>query len=244
MSKDIAISIHGLSKNFKDSLAVDSISLQIKQHEIFSLLGVNGAGKSTTIKLLTGLLKPTRGTATILDYDLIEDIDKIKPFINISPQETAIAMNLTVKENLQLMAGIYKIDKQFEKIEELLQLFHLKEVEKKLAGKLSGGYQRRLSIAMSLINDPKILFLDEPTLGLDVLSKHELWKIIQNIKNKTTIILTTHYMDEADVLSDRVAIMVKGKILQCQEKELLKKQYQVEKLEDAFIKIVESEDIL
>lgn len=244
MSKDIAISIHGLSKNFKDSLAVDSISLQIKQHEIFSLLGVNGAGKSTTIKLLTGLLKPTRGTATILDYDLIEDIDKIKPFINISPQETAIAMNLTVKENLQLMAGIYKIDKQFEKIEELLQLFHLKEVEKKLAGKLSGGYQRRLSIAMSLINDPKILFLDEPTLGLDVLSKHELWKIIQNIKNKTTIILTTHYMDEADVLSDRVAIMVKGKILQCQEKELLKKQCQVEKLEDAFIKIVESEDIL
>lgn len=233
------IKIDNVTKKYKDKLAVDNLNLEIKDGELFSLLGTNGAGKTTTIKMLSTLILPTGGTITINDLDIIKDREKIKRIINISPQETAIAPNLTVLENLYFMAGIYQIPNKEDKIKELIKLFKLEEVLKQKAKILSGGYQRKLSIAISLINDPEILFLDEPTLGLDVISRRELWHIIENLKGKITIILTTHYMEEAEVLSDRIGIMNKGKLIELgTSKELIKKT-KVKNFEDAFIKIVE-----
>ena len=236
------IKINNLTKKYKDKLAVDNLNLEIKTGELFSLLGTNGAGKTTTIKMLSTLILPTGGTITINDLDIIKDREKIKRIINISPQEIAIAPNLTVLENLYFMAGIYEIKKAKEKINELIKLFKLEEVLNQKAKTLSGGYQRKLSIAISLINDPKILFLDEPTLGLDVISRHDLWKVIEALKEKTTIILTTHYMEEAEVLSDRIGIMNKGKLIELgTSKELIKKA-KTKNFEDAFIKIIEEDN--
>lgn len=218
------IKINNLTKKYKDKLAVDNLNLEIKTGELFSLLGTNGAGKTTTIKMISTLILPTSGTININGLDIIKDREKIKRIINISPQETAIAPNLTVLENLYFMAGIYEIKKAKEKINELIKLFKLEEVLNQKAKILSGGYQRKLSIAISLINDPEILFLDEPTLGLDVISRRELWHIIENLKGKITIILTTHYMEEAEILSDRIGIMNKGKLIELgTSKELIKK---------------------
>ena len=189
--------------------------------------------------MISTLILPTSGTININGLDIIKDREKIKRIINISPQETAIAPNLTVLENLYFMAGIYEIKKAKEKINELIKLFKLEEVLNQKAKTLSGGYQRKLSIAISLINDPEILFLDEPTLGLDVISRRELWHIIENLKGKITIILTTHYMEEAEILSDRIGIMNKGKLIELgTSKELIKKT-NAKNFEDAFIKIVE-----
>ena len=233
------IKINNLTKKYKDKLAVDNLNLEIKTGELFSLLGTNGAGKTTTIKMISTLILPTSGTININGLDIIKDREKIKRIINISPQETAIAPNLTVLENLYFMAGIYEIKKAKEKINELIKLFKLEEVLNQKAKTLSGGYQRKLSIAISLINDPEILFLDEPTLGLDVISRRELWHIIGNLKGKITIILTTHYMEEAEILSDRIGIMNKGKLIELgTSKELIKKT-NAKNFEDAFIKIVE-----
>lgn len=233
------IKINNLTKKYKDKLAVDNLNLEIKTGELFSLLGTNGAGKTTTIKMISTLILPTSGTININGLDIIKDREKIKRIINISPQETAIAPNLTVLENLYFMAGIYEIKKAKEKINELIKLFKLEEVLNQKAKILSGGYQRKLSIAISLINDPEILFLDEPTLGLDVISRRELWHIIENLKGKITIILTTHYMEEAEILSDRIGIMNKGKLIELgTSKELIKKT-NAKNFEDAFIKIVE-----
>lgn len=178
------IKINNLTKKYKDKLAVDNLNLEIKTGELFSLLGTNGAGKTTTIKMISTLILPTSGTININGLDIIKDREKIKRIINISPQETAIAPNLTVLENLYFMAGIYEIKKAKEKINELIKLFKLEEVLNQKAKILSGGYQRKLSIAISLINDPEILFLDEPTLELDVISRRELWHIIENLKGK------------------------------------------------------------
>ena len=205
------IKINNLTKKYKDKLAVDNLNLEIKTGELFSLLGTNGAGKTTTIKMLSTLILPTSGEVEINNLDLVKDSSKIKEIINISPQETAVASNLTVLENLYFMAGIYQIPNKEDKIKELIKLFKLEEVLKQKAKTLSGGYQRKLSIAISLINNPKILFLDEPTLGLDVISRHDLWKVIEALKGKTTIILTTHYMEEA-AKADYIIIMNKGKI--------------------------------
>lgn len=233
------IKINNLTKKYKEKLAVDNLNLEIKTGELFSLLGTNGAGKTTTIKMISTLILPTSGTTNINGLDIIKDREKIKRIINISPQETAIAPNLTVLENLYFMAGIYEIKKAEEKINELIKLFKLEEVLNQKAKILSGGYQRKLSIAISLINDPEILFLDEPTLGLDVISRRELWHIIENLKGKITIILTTHYMEEAEILSDRIGIMNKGKLIELgTSKELIKKT-NAKNFEDAFIKIVE-----
>ncbi len=233
------IKINNLTKKYKEKLAVDNLNLEIKTGELFSLLGTNGAGKTTTIKMISTLILPTSGTININGLDIIKDREKIKRIINISPQETAIAPNLTVLENLYFMAGIYEIKKAKEKINELIKLFKLEEVLNQKAKTLSGGYQRKLSIAISLINDPEILFLDEPTLGLDVISRRELWHIIENLKGKITIILTTHYMEEAEILSDRIGIMNKGKLIELgTSKELIKKT-NAKNFEDAFIKIVE-----
>ena len=224
-----------LVKKYKDKLAVDKINLTIKKGELFALLGVNGAGKTTTIKMLSGLILPTSGEITILGMDMKKEPLKIKEQINVSPQETAVAPNLTVRENLDFMAGVYQIKDKEKKINELIKKFKLEEYENKKAKKLSGGIMRKLSIAISLINDPEILFLDEPTLGLDVIARKELWKVITNLKGKKTIILTTHYMEEAESLSDRVGIMANGHLVDVGTKDELMKKAKKNNFEDAFV---------
>ena len=193
--------------------------------------------KTTTIKMLSGLILPTSGSIKILDMDMKKDIFKIKEILNVSPQETAIAPNLTVKENLEFMAGVYQISNKEKKIDELIKQFKLEEILNKRTKTLSGGWQRRLSIAISLINNPKILFLDEPTLGLDVIARKELWKVINELKGKITIILTTHYMEEAESLSDRIGIMANGKLVDVGTSEDLIKKTKTNNFEDAFVSI-------
>ena len=219
-----AIKIIGLTKKYKDVIAVDNLSLTVKEGELFSLLGVNGAGKTTTIKMLSCLTKPTDGDALLLGKSIATDTNDIKSLIAVSPQETAVAPGLSVLENLELICGVHGFtkEKRNEKIKELTELLGLDSVINKKAGKLSGGWQRRLSIAMALISEPKILFLDEPTLGLDVIARSDLWDIISSLKGKVTIILTTHYMEEAEALSDRIAIMKDGKLLICDTAEKIK----------------------
>ena len=226
-----------LTKKFKDKIAVNEIDLNIKQGELFALLGVNGAGKTTTIKMLSGLILPTSGEIIIENMNMKKDIFKIKKILNVSPQETAIAPNLTVKENLKFMAGVYQIKDKEKKIDELIKQFKLDEVLNKKAKTLSGGWQRKVSIAISLINDPKILFLDEPTLGLDVIARKELWKVINSLKGKITIILTTHYMEEAESLSDRIGIMANGKLIDIGTSQELIKKTKAKNFEDAFVSI-------
>ena len=232
-----SIETRQLTKKFKEKVAVDGINLQIKKGELFALLGTNGAGKTTTIKMLSGLILPTSGDIEIENMDMKKDIFKIKEILNVSPQETAIAPNLTVKENLEFMAGVYQISNKEKKIDELIKQFKLEEILNKKAKTLSGGWQRRLSIAISLINNPKILFLDEPTLGLDVIARKELWKIINELKGKITIILTTHYMEEAESLSDRIGIMANGKLVDVGTSEDLIKKTKTNNFEDAFVSI-------
>ena len=232
-----SIEISDLTKKFKDKIAVNGISLKIEEGELFALLGTNGAGKTTTIKMLSTLILPTSGEIKINELDIRSDTQKIKEILNVSPQETAIAPNLTVKENLEFMAGVYQIPNKDKKIEELVKTFKLEEVLKQKAKTLSGGWQRKVSIAISLINEPKILFLDEPTLGLDVIARKELWNIIENLKGKITIILTTHYMEEAEKLSDRIGIMANGNLLDIGTSEELIKKAGTSNFEDAFVKI-------
>lgn len=231
------IETHELTKKFKNKVAVNNLNLNIKKGELFSLLGTNGAGKTTTIKMLTTLIEPTSGNIKISGLDSKVNKQKIRERINVSPQETAIALNLSVKENLEFMAGVYQIKNFKEKINELINMFNLNEVLNKKAKTLSGGWQRRVSIAISLINNPQILFLDEPTLGLDVIARKELWNIIEKLKGNITIILTTHYMEEAEKLSDRIGIMSNGNLVDVGTvKELIQKSNS-KNLEDAFIKI-------
>lgn len=238
-----AIELRNLQKHFGTKKAVDGISLTIHEGELFSLLGVNGAGKTTTIRMLTGLSKPTGGQALVMGKDVEKELQEIKQIINLSPQETAVAPNLTVRENLEFMAGIYagKKDKKAckEKANRMIEEFHLDEVAEKKAKLLSGGWQRRLSIAMAMITDPKIVFLDEPTLGLDVLARRELWSFVETLKGKITVILTTHYMEEAEALADRIAVMVDGKIQALGSVEELKQETGAVNLEEAFVKIAE-----
>ena len=233
----IAIETKKLTKKFKDKVAVNEVDLKINQGELFALLGVNGAGKTTTIKMLSGLILPTSGEIIIENMNMKKDMFKIKEILNVSPQETAIAPNLTVKENLEFMAGVYQIKDKDKKINELIKQFKLEEVLNKKAKTLSGGWQRKVSIAISLINDPKILFLDEPTLGLDVIARKELWKVIEGLKGKITIILTTHYMEEAESLSDRIGIMANGNLVDVGTAEEFIKKTKAKNFEDAFVSI-------
>ena len=235
-----AITIEGLSKRYGDLLAVDRLSLSIEEGELFSLLGVNGAGKTTTIKMLSCLTCPTEGDAWLLGKSIRRDAADVKSLIAVSPQETAVAPGLSVRENLELICGIYGIfgEKQAAKIREITTLLDLESVLSRKAGKLSGGWQRRLSIAMALISEPRILFLDEPTLGLDVLARSELWDLIRALKGRVTVILTTHYMEEAEALSDRIAIMKDGRLLICDTPDAIKQQTGESSIEKAFIKIV------
>lgn len=235
-----AIRIEGLTKRYRDVLAVDRLSLCIEKGELFSLLGVNGAGKTTTIKMLSCFTKPTSGDAYLLKKSICKDTAEVKSLIAVSPQETAVAPGLNVRENLELICGVHGFtkDKQNAKIEELTELLGLESVINKKSAKLSGGQQRRLSIAMALISEPKILFLDEPTLGLDVIARSDLWDMIRSLKGKITIILTTHYMEEAEALSDRIAIMKDGKLLICDTAEKIKESAKTDDFEQAFVRIV------
>lgn len=235
-----AIRTENLTKKYKNLTAVDSLKLSVKQGELFSLLGVNGAGKTTAIKMLSCLTKPSGGDAFLLGKSIVSDSAEVKSVIGVSPQETAVAPNLSVMENLKLMCGVHGFSKEKRntKINELSAQFDLTSVLDKKAGKLSGGWQRRLSIAMALISEPKILFLDEPTLGLDVIARSDLWDTIRSLKGSVTIILTTHYMEEAEALSDRIGIMRDGRLLSLGTADELKKQAGIEKFEDAFIAIV------
>lgn len=233
-----------LIKRYKNLTAVNKLNLEIRQGELFSLLGVNGAGKTTTIKMLTCITKPTDGDAFVGGYSIIREPEKVKRLIGVSPQETAVAANLSVSENLELICGIHGFSKEKTKarIKELTEQFSLGSVMNRKAGKLSGGYKRRVSIAMALISEPKILFLDEPTLGLDVIARHELWDIIRSLKGKSTIILTTHYMEEAEALSDRIGIMKDGNLLISGTVKELKEKTGATDFESAFLSVVKEEE--
>ena len=231
-----AIRTENLTKAYKDVIAVDGLQLRVGKGELFALLGVNGAGKTTTIKMLTGLTRPTGGDAFLNGKSI--RMEAVKDMIAVSPQETAVAAGLTVRENLEFICGAYGFSKEktLGKIAEMIERFALQP--RKKAGKLSGGQQRRLSIAMALISEPEILFLDEPTLGLDVLARSELWELIRALKGKITIVLTTHYMEEAEALSDRIGIMKDGKLLLCDTAEGIKAATGESRFEQAFIRIV------
>ena len=234
------IKIIQLVKQYKNLTAVDKLSLDIHHGELFSLLGINGAGKTTTIKMLTCLTVPSAGDAFVGGYSITKQSEQVKQLIGVSPQETAVAPNLSVKENLELICGIHGFSKEKtkEKIRELSGKFALDPILNRKAGKLSGGWQRRVSIAMALISEPQILFLDEPTLGLDVIARHDLWEAIRALKGKITIILTTHYMEEAEALSDRIGIMKSGHLLAVGTVEELNRAAGTNDFETAFVSIV------
>ena len=235
-----AIQIQGLTKTYKQVVAVDHLDLTVAQGELFALLGVNGAGKTTLIKMLSCLTRPTEGDALLLGHSIRTQAASVKPLIAVSPQETAVAPGLTALENLQLICGVHGFsrEKAATKIEELTKRLQLESILSRPAGKLSGGWQRKLSIAMALVSEPQILFLDEPTLGLDVIARSDLWDLIRSLKGTVTILLTTHYMEEAEALSDRIAIMKDGKLLLCDTPENIKQQTQTGTIEQAFIKII------
>ena len=235
-----AIKAIGLVKQYGDIRAVDGLDLEIEEGELFALLGVNGAGKTTTIKMLSCLTRPTEGDAVVCGHSVVSEPEQVKRLIGVSPQETATAPGLSVRENLGLICGIYGFSKEktAEKIEELSEKLSLHSVLDRRAGKLSGGWQRRLSIAMALISEPKILFLDEPTLGLDVIARHELWDLIRGLSGRVTIVLTTHYMEEAEMLSDRIGIMKDGRLLAIGTAEELKGRAGTDDFETAFVSIV------
>ena len=233
------IKIDGVTKDYKTKRALNNVSFEIEEGDLFGLLGVNGAGKTTLIKIICGLTKKTSGAITVNGFDLDKDIDKIKEIIDISPQETAVANNLTVKENLEFFANIYN-NNDGEIMQEIIDTFSLGEVLNQRAKTLSGGYKRRLSIAIALISKPKILFLDEPTLGLDVFARRELWNIIKKLQKRITIILTSHYLEEIENLCDKVAVLSNGKLLQVGTVEEIKQLSGAQNFEEAFIKLVEA----
>ena len=234
------LDVKNLSISFGGLKAVDDFHMAIEKGQLYGLIGPNGAGKTTLIKMLSCLTRPTAGDAELLGHSIVSDAAGVKQVIGVSPQETAVAPNLTVKENLELMCGAHGFShqKRSDKIAELSQQFALTPILKKKAGKLSGGWQRRLSIAMALISEPRILFLDEPTLGLDVLARSDLWDVIRSLKGKITIILTTHYMEEAEALSDRVGIMKSGTLLALGTVAELKARAGTDNFEQAFVTIV------
>ena len=235
-----AIKAVNIVKQYKEVRALDALSLSVEEGELFSLLGVNGAGKSTLVKILSCLLSPTSGEGYILGRSVISESDEVKKNIAVSPQESAVAPMLTVRENLELIAGVHGFskEKRAEKISELCELLSLSEVIDRRSGKLSGGYQRRLSVAMALVSEPKVLFLDEPTLGMDVLARAELWEVIRALRGRVTVVLTTHYMEEAEALSDRIGIMNKGRLITVDTPDNIKASVGAGSVEEAFIKIV------
>lgn len=239
----LAIKTQNLTKKYKDKTVVNNLNLSVDKGEMYALLGVNGAGKSTTIKMLSCLIKPTSGDALLMGKSIKDDETDVKQIISVSPQETSVAPNLTVRENLEFIAGIFGFSKAEakEKASKMIEDFDMADIEKSRAKTLSGGWQRRLSIAMALISEPEIVFLDEPTLGLDVLARRELWKHIEKLKGKITIILTTHYLEEAEALSDRIGIMAKGVLKAEGTADELKAKAGTADFEEAFVRIAGDE---
>ena len=238
-----AIRTEHLSKRYKNILAVDALDLAVEQGELFALLGVNGAGKTTAIKMLSCLTRPSAGEAWLEGKSILSQAAEVKQRIGVSPQETAVAPNLTAEENLLLMCGVHGFSKEKsrQKAAELAEQLGLAPVLHRRAGKLSGGWQRRLSIAMALVSQPEILFLDEPTLGLDVLARSDLWDTVRSLKGRITIVLTTHYLEEAEALSDRVGVMKDGRLLALGTPEELKRQTGSARFEEAFVKLIKEE---
>lgn len=235
----LAIETRNLSKKYKEKYAVKNLNLTVNHGELYGLLGVNGAGKSTTIKMLSCLVPPTGGDACLNGHSVVKNTQEVKKIISVSPQETAVAEKLNVRENLEFIAQIYGFNRKNakQKAEEIINQFEFQEFAKQRAKTLSGGLMRRLSIAMALITEPEILFLDEPTLGLDVLARRELWQVISKLKGKITIILTTHYLEEAESLCDRIGIMSKGELKAEGTAQELKAFAKTDDFEDAFVKI-------
>ena len=230
-----------LVKKYKTKTAVNCLDLTVNEGEIYALLGVNGAGKTTTIRMLTCLSKPSDGECFVCGKNCVSESSEVKKLTGISPQDTAVAENLTVAENLRFICGIYEFapEKTAESVDKMIELFSLGEYKNARAKTLSGGWKRKLSIAMAMIGEPKVLFLDEPTLGLDVLARRELWKVIEKLKSKITIILTTHYMEEAEQLSDRIGIMISGELKAEGTLSELEAQTGEQGLENVFVKIAE-----
>ena len=235
----IMIKINNITKKYGSFVALDNVSFNINEKECFTLLGFNGAGKTTLINILSTTLKQTSGSVYIKGLDISKNSYEIKNIINISPQETAVAKNLTVRENLNFIADLYEIDKKEEKVEKIISEFNLEDKSEVLAKKLSGGQLKRLSLALAVITEPEILFLDEPTLGLDILARKNLWNIIKKLKNKITILLTTHYLEEVEELTDRVAILCKGKIKAIGTIKEILKETNTKSLEEAFLSVSE-----
>lgn len=240
-----AVETKGLTKKYKTKTAVAGLDLTVNEGELFALLGVNGAGKTTTIRMLTCLSKPTDGECFIIGNNCVTQSAQVKRLVGISPQDTAVAENLTVFENLKMMCGIYGFSKEKteKRVSEAIEMFSLEEYKSSYAKTLSGGWKRRLSIAMAIIGEPKVLFLDEPTLGLDVLARRELWSVVEKLKNKITIILTTHYMEEAEHLSDRIGVMVNGNLIALGTLSELEEQTNEQGLENVFVKLAGKENI-
>lgn len=238
-----SIDIRGLTKRYGELVALDALTLQIKDGEALALLGVNGAGKTTAIKLLSCLTPPDGGDATLGGFSIRQEAARVKEIINVSPQETAVAKKLTVRENLQFIAELHgnKPQNARERVEDLIAELGLSAVRDRRAGTLSGGWQRRLSIAMALVSEPKILFLDEPTLGLDVIARHELWQLIEKLKGRITVLLTTHYLEEAEALCDRIAILSGGKLVTVGTAGEIKALAGCERFEDAFVRLCAGE---
>lgn len=238
----LAIETKGLTKKYKSKTVVDGLNLTVEEGELFALLGVNGAGKTTTIRMLTCLAKPSGGECSVCGHNCVTDSAAVKELVGISPQDTAVAENLTVRENLELMCGIYGFshEKAQSRINEMIELLNMQDVENSRAKTLSGGWKRKLSIAMALISEPKLLFLDEPTLGLDVIARRELWKVIRELKSRITIILTTHYMEEAENLADRIAVMISGHMAALGTLSELEQQTGESGLENVFVKITDN----
>ncbi len=239
-----AIKTQGLSKQYGTRFAVQGLDLTVEQGELFALLGTNGAGKTTTVKMLSTLVAPTQGSACILGMDAVKARGRIRPLINVSPQETAIGGQLTVLENLQFMAGVYGMAPTDGRIAELVAQFDLAQVLRQKGKTLSGGWQRKLSVAIALINRPRVLFLDEPTLGLDVPARRELWRVIEGLRGHTTVVLTTHYMEEAERLAHRVGVMHRGRLVACDTPAALKAQTNTENFEETFLALIAGGDVL
>ena len=238
-----AIEVKGLTKAFGELVAVNDLTFSVQEGEFFALLGVNGAGKTTAIRLLTCLSRADAGEAYLAGHSITDEEQTVKALCNVSPQETAVATRLSVRENLLLMARLYGADKEQaeRRTDAVMERLGLREVAARRAGVLSGGWQRRLSIAMALISEPKILFLDEPTLGLDVLARRELWGVLRDLKGKVTVVLTTHYLEEAEALADRIGILSRGKMVACDTAEALKARAGKDDFEEAFIALATGE---
>lgn len=243
--KNNAIEIQGLTKRFRERIAVDNLNLTIEQGEIFALLGPNGAGKTTTVRMLAGLAVPTSGDALLMGNSIVKNPESARKLANISPQETAVAERLSVRENIEFIARLYGADKKTAHAQatDLINRFALSGRENDRVKTLSGGMQRKLSIAMALVSNPSVLFLDEPTLGLDVRARRDLWKMIEELKGSVTIVLTTHYLEEAEHLASHIGIMNRGKLAALGTPEEITESAGTESFEDAFLKLTDEGDI-